>query len=1196
MQGSFAQPIANLKQEIEAISLPLQNAANAEQSLGQAAHIAGVDPASVPEYLEARKNAAKLNKQKNELQKKLDNLTLASAYEVFEDASVKPAPAEMLLKEMQPSERGFYPGLKEAAIRGEKGYKTSIGSLEYMGFVKAADNFYNDVLQGKIPADRAATYPVDKYIRENAEARIKVEQAAKANFETYKNDVLASLKQTADALPADKKFGNVGVVELTKDTPINDANREVAASTEALDICIGEGGSGTGTRNLFTGKKNPNRTAIVNLLTGEPNPNASRHTSSYVESLQRGEQLPMFRDIETGMPIAALQFHVASSMQSNGQPMFNIGYASGAGNGRIEAKYADGIRDYLNTRANDIAGIGNNLEDNTGIYDTTNRSSLSKARKSAQVSENEMKAVDWNTMPRFMTANDIKQAVKGVAPTTMPVVQQSPIMQESAAQLYSVLMDNIETVVDDAIQSSNLDAPEQLEERLNAVFSVMQQRHLPAFFDNPITAMNDALGFLRQQIDRRVNNASDLSQEMVEALDNYASELETARDDMISQQQRVQQQREVQQAHQMQPAEQLRQLFEPRLFAGNARVVNDALREYSGRLQNYAANQLQNGMSPVEIADNVRTKINEYRNTVLRGPTINTQDFVPDELSEYVSELRQMIDGIGQWLGEQQQPQTPNLPAEVQQNIDRRNQHITDAYQTALTPNTGIDFVDTALSEFSDMLDSMATNMFGNGYNASEIAENLADRIHTEHMSLVTPDRIDARGLTPDEADIIRQRLNNAYGNLNVIREMGMPAPEQGLEPLQELPVDFFEPDETQPANYEPYTVGNAISMAQDLFEQERTGANTFDVPSIEQSIYALREGLFDDERIRRLSPRDQVSFAEDVAFRLQNMLDDIRNRRSNRDLVADPSDAREALDNALANIENEYGDDVANDARMMRQSISEHLNPGDDLSEYVYQLRRNRPGMSEDLRQALDHMAEELESISNEAPRNALTPVPAQPATAPYVPIARLISSMTDQALTADMTDQARIDVQSQFELLTDTNSPEELRNIVSLARSYAMGPWENFSEVQREWLARNIEEYIGDNTIPNTPPEVDNVFGATGQALRVTDRDRELYAMLSDVIDNAIEEGAPLPDPTDGEAYAQLILDDEIGGEFTELTDTERRRLASIVRRYGADATLPPEGHKDGGRIRKYKKGGTVQPIPSVEQMKRELMMRRA
>jgi hypothetical protein len=1296
VQGSFAQSIANLKQEIEAISLPLQNAANAEQSLGQAAHIAGIDPASVPEYLEARKNAAKLNKQKNELQKKLDNLTLASAYEVFEDASVKPAPAETLLKEMQPSERGFYPGLKEAAIRGEKGYKTSIGSLEYMGFVKAADNFYNDVLQGKIPADRAATYPVDKYIRENAEARIKVEQAAKANFETYKNDVLASLKQTADALPADKKFGNVGVVELTKDTPINDANKEVAASTEALDICIGEGGGGKGTRNLFTGKKDPNRTAIVNLLTGEPNPDASRHTSTYVDGLQRGEQLPMFRDMETGMPIAALQFNVASSMQSNGQPMFNIGYASGARNGRIEAKYADGIRDYLNTRANDIAGIGSNLEDNTGIYDTTNRSSLSKARKSAQVSENEMKAVDWNSMPRFMTAKDVKQAVKGNVPAVVP--QQTPALQEDIGQLQVALGDNVDFVINEAVQNSNLDAPEELERRLNAVFYAMQSQYFPTLLADPISSLNRALEYLEYEIDRRSNNASEISQEMVTALERYSAELESARDDLVSQQQRAVQpvlqapqtpqlteenvrdalllnmpveqvpgyqlleqsfndvfdvevfrtdprqtvhdireqilghiqyveemtdeelrdygidsrddaniivndllgsvdrlnnleetlqtapapqapapQAPATQVAPMQQAEQLLQQIERPLRSTNDGIVNDALQEYARSLQRYASNQLQNGMDPITVANGMRDTINTLRNIVLTQPTDPTRNFMTDQLGEYVSALRLAIDGIGQWIETQNQqaaaPQRANLPAEVQQNIDQRNQDISNAYLNALIPNTNIAIIDQSLSEFADLLHSMSTNLYGAGFNTAEIVERLQDRIRTEITELSNTDRVMNRGLNVAEADTIRSRLNTAYGDLTEVREAyqvpnrqgpattesittaiqtaftpntGSPTADAWLsqygdvlanqivefenagnnpaevaslvdneirgqlhnllrlneqqtgltsaenlmartrletaignirfnatppEPMVEL---NFEPDTMHGAN-EPYTVQSAIDMARDVFEQERIDANNFDIPSIEQSIYALREGLFDDARIRRLSENQRQSFSEDVAFRLQNMLDDInaRNRRPNQVLVAEPGRAREAIDNALQNISNDYDTTVADAVRVVTNAISEHVNPGDELSEYVYQLRRHRPRISQDIRDGLDHVADELESISQEIPRQRqVQPVLPAPATAPYAPIPTILSGESVTSLVRDMHGLAVEQVDRAFDEITNVNSPEEIQNIIGVTRAYRMGPWENFSEAQRELLARNLESYVQDNTPPNTPP----------------------------------------------------------------------------------------------------------------------------
>jgi len=1306
IEGSFATDITALQQEIETLNLPIKNAANAEQSLlaqrNVAKTLAEQDPSMIANFKdldalhkEAKKSANNLVKQKTEIQKKLDKLVLADAYETLEDASVAPIDASSMMEKLPYAVRQFYPDLKEAAKRGEMSYTAYPAPMKETGIIDAAKQFYDDVLANRIPKDKAPTYPVDRYIHGIAKERVQ-------NIQKYRTDVFNDMKSVSSAIPENKQFnGNVGVIELTKDTPEFVANKEAALSTEALDICIGEGGGGSGTRNFFTKKKDPRWTPIVDILTGKPNLNASRYTTSYVQDIYNGGELPMFRDLETGMPIAALQFMKSSSTGANGQPRFNIGYASGAQNGFIEPKYIDGIRDYLNTRADDIAGIGENLEKNAGIYDTRNKTSLSKSRSSAQVSADQMKAVDWNSMPRFMTAKDIKQAVQGNVPA---VTQQSSVFQEDIGQLQAALVDNIDFVVNEAIQNSNLDAPEELERRLGITFSAMQGQYFPTLLDNPVTALNRALEYLEYEIDRRNNNFSELSQEMAAALQRYADELTSARDDLISQQQRAQQQQVTQQP-QTPPAEQLRQAMEPRLFAGNARVVNDALREYSSRLQNYAANQLQNGMSPVEIADNVRTKVNEYRNTVLRGPTINTQNFSADELGEYVSELRQMIDNAGRFIDAQQRPQAANLPAEVQQNIDNRNRQISDAYLNALVPNSSSPAVDEALSEFADLLHGMSTNLFGNGIPANEIAEQLQARIRSEILALSSPDNVRNRGLDEIHAHTIRDRLNDAYGNLATVHDQliappqaqsdqttrrlindsiqaaftpntgsqavdaylsqyadtlvdqltsyenqGIALPEvmtrlreeiqgqhdvlvravhrtdgeqitglthnenimarerltsvlRGLEfnvtppeQLQELPVDFFEPDETHPAN-QRYTMQSAIDMAQELFEQERIDANNFDIRSIEDSIHALREGLFDDERIRMLSPREQASFSEDVAFRLQNMLDEIRGRRPDRDLVADPGDAREALDNALANIDNDYGIEVANDASMVRQSISEHVNPGDELSEYVYQLRRNRHGMSEDLRQALDHMADELESVANEAPRNAPTPVPAQPATAPYRPLPTIISAMSDQAITADMSEYDRTRVQSMFESLTDVNSPEELRNIVSLARSYAMGGWENFSDVQREWLARNIEEYLGDNPPPNTPPPEGHKDGGRIRKYQdggsTSDYGEPNNAAL-DAFDLMKLERWMSKRP-------EFRVDSK---EFNDNTpDLERDDDAQVPRESTFDAKLKTPWEDDQWRQKNFNyryrgktfaKGGTVQPIPSVEQMKYELMKR--
>lgn len=1172
IEGSFATDIAALQQEIEALNLPIKNAANAERSLNDqlliAKTLAKQDPAMESQVIEinslhkeAKKNASNLTRQRAEVQKRLDKLTLADAYETIEDSAVAPIDASTMLSSKLPyAVQQFYPELKESAKRGEMAYMAAPGPIIKTGIVEAAKQFYDDVLANRIPKEKAPTYPVDRYIHGIAKERVQ-------NAQKYRTDVFNDMKSVANAIPKDKRFsGNVGVIELTQDTPKFVANKEAALSTEALDICIGEGGGGSGTRNFFTKKKDPRWTPIVDILTGKPNPNASSHASPYVDGLERGEQLPMFRDLETGMPIAALQFHVASSVNANGQPKFNIGYASGARNGAIDPKYADGIRDYLNTRADDIAGIGDKLEDNTGIYDTTNKSSLNKSRSSAQVSADQMKTVDWDSMPRFMTAKDIKQAVQGA------VTQQLSFNPADVAELKATLVDNIEFVVNEAMRNSNVYNSDAIERRLETTFDEMQSRFFPTFFDSPVTSMNEALDFLRAQIRRNTSHGSEQALEIATALESYASELETARDDMISQQQRAQQpasQALAPQA-QMQQAEQLLQQIERPLRSANDGIVNDALQDYSRNLQRFVSNQLQNGMDPITVANGMRDTINTLRNIVLTQPTDPTRNFMTDQLGEYVSALRLAIDGIGQWIESQQQPQQANLPTEVQQNIDNRNRQISDAYLDVLVPNTNIPIIDEALSEFADLLHDMSTNLFGNGIPANEIAENLQARIRAEIMTLSDPDRVTNRGLNAAEADTILNRLNTAYGNLATVHDQLIAQP----EPMVDL---NFEPDETHPANQpaqspqrtvfdttvgnfinrqiqelrdvgtpaatdaidnvlstiatvaasanmfndpqeavrlfrqgatawgsaaarqalnniaravelnhptmqrqelanEPYTMQSAIDMARDVFEQERADANNFDIPSIEQSIYALREGLFDDERIRNLPERQRQSFAEDVAFRLQNMLDDFttRNRRPNQVLIAEPERAREALDNALANIENDYGDAVAADARRFRQNISEHINPGDELSEYVYQLRQNRPGMSEDLRQALDHMAEELESISQEIPQQRqVQPVLPEPVTAPYRPIPAIIAAMSDQAITADMTPEERNRVQVIFEMLTDVNSPDELQNIVSLARSHAMGFWENFSDVQREWLARNLETYLNDNTPPDTPPE---------------------------------------------------------------------------------------------------------------------------
>jgi hypothetical protein len=910
------------------------------------------------------------------------------------------------------------------------------------------------------------------------------------------------------------------------------------------------------------------------------------------------------------------------------------------------------------------------------------------------VNEDEAAMIVNELMESVDRLNQLEDSLQIPVPQPASAPQANALTPQRILQQLDVAWDTM---------SQNAEATSNYRDRLNQTleryFIELRNRHYlrdPAQFEmDPEMHLTGAINDLAEQVAASTNAGTDFGIELADALDSYRDDLSNLLNRYRDQQLAVQMQplAPAPQVAPMQQAEQLLQQIERPLRSTNDGIVNDALQEYARSLQRYASNQLQNGMDPITVANGMRDTINTLRNIVLTQPTDPTRNFMTDQLGEYVSALRLAIDGIGQWIeGQQQQapiqPQRANLPAEVQQNIDNRNRQITSAYQRPLDPDSAFSNTNDALSEFIDLLDGMSTNLFGNGYNTSEIIDHLQARIRAEIIVLANPDNVTNRGLNGAEAEVLRNRLNNAYGSLAIVHDqLNAPAP-QAPEPLQELPVDFFEPDATHPAN-QRYTMQSAVDMARNVFEQERTDANNFDIPSIEQSIYALREGLFDDDRIRRLPENQRQSFSEDVAFRLQNMLDDInaRNRPPGRELVADPERSREAIDNALANIENDYGEDVANRVYAITQDISERINPGDELSEYVFQLRRTRNGVRQDVRDGLDHIAEELESIArermnlntayntaesyfnellddlgsdqrfddldddiritmvdeqqraladrltglsddeflmvmrrlrenrpipnevNQPPatdnvfgitgRALPTPVSAQPATAPYRPLPANIAAMSDQAITADMSEYDRTRVQSMFESLTDVNSPEELRNIASLARSYAMGLWVNFSDVQREWLARNIEEYLGDNPPPNTPPPEGHKDGGHIRKYQdggsTSDYGEPNNAAL-DAFDLMKLERWMSKRP-------EFHVDSK---EFNDDTpDLERDDDIQVPKESTFDAKLQTPWEDDEWMMRNYirkhymetfAKGGTVHKKPSVEQMKYELMMRRA
>jgi hypothetical protein len=187
---------------------------------------------------------------------------------------------------------------------------------------------------------------------------------------------------------------------------------------------------------------------------------------------------------------------------------------------------------------------------------------------------------------------------------------------------------------------------------------------------------------------------------------------------------------------------------------------------------------------------------------------------------------------------------------------------------------------------------------------------------------------------------------------------------------------------------------------------------------------------------------------------------------------------------------------------------------------------------------------------------------------------------------------------VDNAFDEIINANSLEEIQNIIGLVRTHTMGPWENFSAEQRELLARVLEDHVSDNTPPNTPPEGHKDGGRIRK-----------YQDGGSTSDYGDENNAALDDFERMKLERWMSKRPEFhvpSKEFNDDTpDLERDDDIQVPKESTFDAKLKTPWEDDEWMARNwvrkhymdmFAKGGTVQHIPSVEQMKHELMMRRA
>jgi len=349
------------------------------------------------------------------LRKEVKNLKLGVAYESAVDASIRPTNAQGLAEDLDYVNRQYFPSLTGEKDPNALAYRLKSNFVKRLGFDEIAAQMHKDILSGKIPLDKVPNISVDAYIKKNAEAREIAKEAEENQKLFFISKVKKRFSDMAQNLPSDAKtFGNGFVLESTSDTPGNEVIQRASDDTGCLDQCVGQGGNASQqgyTVHPFTGRERTSYHPLMRLdLPGVPNPEVSEQAQTelthYIRGVMNGnKELGHVRDSTSGMPAATIEFNKLSPGK------FDIGYVSGPAevgggtNGPIDEQYHNVVRDYLNSRADQINDVSSALKKNASVLDTTDQHYMHAAQFAGYNNSYELRSA-YPDLPRFITIKD----------------------------------------------------------------------------------------------------------------------------------------------------------------------------------------------------------------------------------------------------------------------------------------------------------------------------------------------------------------------------------------------------------------------------------------------------------------------------------------------------------------------------------------------------------------------------------------------------------------------------------------------------------------------------------------------------------------------------------------------------------------------------------------------------------------------
>ena len=446
-EGEVAPLLTAAEDKLKTIQDKMDRLRRDQSELRALGHEQGVDPAQVPGWDRVTSAINALQDPMIKAKKEVSNLQVGKAYEALSDNMVRSAPASAVFNALPERFQQFFPQLEELARTNpqQQVHTIDFDSAEYARVPEMGRQYVNDILTGKIPVNQISRTPIDVYVANIAKKRQIVEAEAAKQLQEQIKPYVEVLQDRIKDIPPNLSFSRSKVLEVGKPfqkaTPeeANQIRRDMSAETLVLDHCMAE--SGGPDRDMMRtnpfvpegdsrAKDDRRYLPAVDILTGQLNRPGADDTTFVRGAIDGTRNYSLFRDADTGLPVASVEFLEPQPM-NNGQTSWRIGFTSGFKNDPFNAEYKNDIRDYLNQRTDTIRESGGSLGQG-GVYDQ--KALGTHFYTDAHTTQKEWKLYGEG-LPRFITANDAKEAIRNGKALQDQQVSELQMLQESRADV-----------------------------------------------------------------------------------------------------------------------------------------------------------------------------------------------------------------------------------------------------------------------------------------------------------------------------------------------------------------------------------------------------------------------------------------------------------------------------------------------------------------------------------------------------------------------------------------------------------------------------------------------------------------------------------------------------------------------------------------------------------------------------------------